>query len=86
MRKSILSCVVGGCVLCAAVACGGTNQLRAESAGYVGCAPDEIVIRDSRLHAYSRTWVALCAGKAFRCTANQSGHTSCVEQVDWVAS
>lgn len=82
MTKRILSCVVGGYVLFSVVACGGTNQLRAESAGHVGCAPDEIVIRDNRLHAYSRTWVALCHGKAFRCSANQSGHTSCVEQVE----
>ena len=72
----------GGGVAVIAITKSGTNQLRAESAGHVGFAPDEIVIRDNRLHAYSRTWVALCHGKAFRCSANQSGHTSCVEQVE----
>ena len=80
MMRHFLFCAVGSCVASALTSCGGTGYLQAESAGHVGCAPDEIVIRDNRLHAYHRTWSALCEGKLFRCTADQSGHTSCSEQ------
>jgi len=63
-----------------ALGCGGVDYLRAESAGHVGCEPEEIVISDSRRRAYSRTWIAACRDRVFTCTANER-QTACAERV-----
>lgn len=71
--------------LLGAVGC--TPNLRALSAGHVGCPPDQIEISEGQMRVgwsdNTRTWVATCQGRRFRCTMHseeQSSTTDCAPE------
>ena len=58
-----------------------TDQLRAVSAGYTGCTPDQITI-SNRAHVgtlgTAETWSATCQGKVYVCSGfDRAGEYSC---------
>lgn len=55
--------------LVALPACGGGRLARRRdtSAGFTGCAPQEIVIEDGRVGLSTETWTAVCRGRRFQC-------------------
>jgi hypothetical protein len=76
----------GGALLCAALLTGCGAQLRAASAGQIGCSPDEVVIADNHAGWGSRTWKATCRGKDYSCSAvatgNNTSQVSCAPMAD----
>ena len=54
-------------------------DLRPLTSGHVGCAPDDIVIKNQREgDAYtSPTWTAVCRGKRYFCSGDRAGRTTC---------
>jgi hypothetical protein len=59
-------------------ACVTTQILAEESAGQVGCPPDEITISEKRDGAFNLVWKAQCRGTTYFCTFGDP--TSCKEE------
>lgn len=61
----------------------GCASLAPLSAGQIGCADRDIVITESVSHLGSRTWVATCKGRRYRCTSSETRYdrdVSCREE------
>lgn len=65
-----------GGALCALLLTGCGAQLRAASAGQIGCSPDEVVISDNHAGWGSRTWTATCRGEDYSCSAVATGNNT----------
>jgi len=74
MKRSITIAVW----LSLAPACVTSQILAEESAGQVGCPPDQIAISDKREGAITMTWKAKCGGKSYFCTFGEP--TSCTPE------
>ncbi|EYF06124.1 hypothetical protein [Chondromyces apiculatus] len=73
LALGVLGAATAGCIG------GGTNgYLRSVSSGRIGCAPEDIVIRDSQGFTAS-TWVAECQGRVYFCSSGQYQGTACRE-------
>jgi hypothetical protein len=62
-----------------ALGCVETAQLQAESAGHVGCSPDQVGIGQHKVHWSHHTWIAICGDRVFTCSIGSVGVSSCAE-------
>lgn len=80
--RSLLRVAVSVATLLGATACAlSDNDLKAASAGHIGCAPEQMTISNRRASAGALLWDASCNGKTYLCslvsTGKSSGEYSC---------
>jgi hypothetical protein len=71
-RLAILAPIVAVSASCASPA-----QLKAQSAGQIGCVPDAIEVSKPQSLTDGYMWNATCNGKKYLCTTLMSGQVSC---------
>lgn len=60
------------------------GDMQALSSGHIGCAPNEITIKDPSDTSITYNWTAKCNGKTFICSQDLTGFdqaVSCTERV-----
>lgn len=66
--RPLLRVVVILATLLGATACETDNDLKAASAGHIGCAPEQMTVANRRLSGDVLLWDATCNGKTYLCS------------------
>jgi hypothetical protein len=81
MRKPFRLAVLAGVIAVAAGCVTSNDQLKEDSAGLIGCDPDDIDISPPQGIAHGVMWTATCKGTQYLCTLvsseEKSSKTSC---------
>jgi hypothetical protein len=76
-RRALLKVVIILATLVGATACALTDgDLKALSAGHIGCAPEQLTISNRRANAGVLLWDASCNGKTYLCSQAITGKSS----------
>jgi hypothetical protein len=67
-QRRLLVVVVTVATLSGATACETDNDLKAASAGHIGCVPEQMTISNRRENGGVLFWDATCKGKTYLCS------------------
>lgn len=67
-NRGLVVLVVTLATLVGASACETDNDLKAASAGHIGCAPEQMTVSNRRVNGNVLLWDATCKGKTYLCS------------------